>query len=116
LNGQNIQREIVLKCLLERDKADSWFAICLDLNVYARASSRDQARARLKEEIEHYLSEAYTKDQDHFADLVWRRAPVRFWFSYYVAGIKEKFFGPRAPRRSGISGYHATVPLVPARG
>jgi predicted RNase H-like HicB family nuclease len=116
MNRQNIQREIVLKCLLERDEADSWFAICLDLNVYARASSCGEARARLKEEIQHYISEAYTKDRDHFADLVWRRAPVRFWISYYVAGIKEKFFGPKAPPRSGIAGYHATVPLAPVHG
>ncbi len=115
MNRQNMQREIVLKCLLEKDEIDSWFAICLDLNVYARAPTSSQARNRLEEEIGHYISEAYTKDRDHFADLVWRRAPLRFWVSYYVAWI-SKFFGPRAPLRNGIAGYYAKIPLAPVHG
>lgn len=107
-----ITDSIILRCLAEQDEPDSWFAICLDLNVYARAPTYEQARTRLYQEIDQYLQEAYTVDHEHFSDLVPRRAPLRFWFRYGVGSLLHggaSLFG--AARR-----FKKTVPLIPAPG
>lgn len=107
-----MQPEIVLRCLLEHDEPDSWFAICLDLNVFARAATAGQARTRLHQEISRYLDEAYTVDREHFADLVPRRAPLRFWLRFYLAVLQERL----GPKPRGAEGFRETVPLAPAHG
>ncbi len=109
-----MQPNLELRCLLERDEPDSWFAICLDLNVYARAQTRREARERLLEEILCYLQEAYAVDRSHFSDLVPRRAPLPFWVKYYVAKTLKPLLGSRSVRRG--SGFRERVPLMPAHG
>lgn len=108
-----MQREVVLRCLLEQDEPDSWFAICLDLNVYARAGNAGQARACLHREIASYLEQAYTSDRENFADLVPRRAPLRFWARFYLAVLQDRIGGPKS---ANAEGFRETVPLVPAHG
>lgn len=72
---------VVLRCYAERDD-DSWFAICLDLNIYARGDTFDAARVDLMNQTKQYIQEAVTVDYEHFHDLIPRRAPARFWLKY----------------------------------
>ena len=75
--------DLVLRCYGEREDDGSWFAICLDLNIYARGKSAEEVKARLRTFIGEYLTEAVTKDREHFSDLVPRSAPFFFWWRYF---------------------------------
>lgn len=60
--------------------------MCLDLNLYARGDSLDEARQKLHGFIYHYVESALTKDREYAADLLPRRAPFGFWAQYYCFG------------------------------
>lgn len=76
--------ELILRCYAEQD-GGSWFAMCLDLNLYARGDSFEDARASLHAIIADYVYEALTKDSAHAEELLNRRAPLNFWLRYYCA-------------------------------
>ena len=67
-----------LRCYAEREEDGSWFALCLDLNLYSRGDSFDEAKAKLDRLVGGYLKEALTKDKEHFHALVPRHAPRYF--------------------------------------
>jgi len=75
--------DLVLRGYIERDSDGSWFAICLELNLYARAGSAGEAREKLVKFIHDYVFSAVTKDKEHLRDLIPRRAPLPFWLKYY---------------------------------
>lgn len=102
-------KSLVFKCYVERDESDSWFAMCVDLNLYARAASMQLARERLHDEIKTYVAQAYTVDREHFADLIPRRAPLRFWLKYYSGKALGNVTSRRPTQR-----FNETVPLEPA--
>lgn len=77
--------ELVLRCYAEPDPDGTWFAICLDLNLYARGDSYDEARTKLTQVTVAYLHEALERDVQYFEDLVPRRAPWIFWLRYLWA-------------------------------
>ena len=56
---------LVLRGFAERDEDGSWFAICLDLNLYARGDSFEEAKDKLQRLIRTYLTEAVTVDADY---------------------------------------------------
>ena len=85
--------QLVLRCLAERDRPDSWFAICIDLNVYARGASLRDARKQLHAEINQYLLEAFTVDKDHFLDLIPRPAPLIFRLKYGLCKLLRRHTG-----------------------
>ena len=88
--------QLVMRCYAEND-GDSWFAICLDLNVYARADSFEEARARLEDRVSEYVNEALTIDAAHAATLLNRRAPVEFWLKFYFWSAVQWFRRPSRP-------------------
>lgn len=61
---------------------DSYFAICLDLNIYARGDSPNEATERCFEFVCEYINEAVNEDAEYIADLLPRRAPLRFWLRF----------------------------------
>lgn len=66
---------------------DSYFSICLDMNVYARGDSPDEAEDKCLQFVCEYLNEAFDEDKESFSDLVPRRAPVGFWMRYRLMRI-----------------------------
>ena len=60
----------------------SFFAICLDLNIYARGKSVEEAVDRCFQFICDYINEAVSDDAEHIVDLIPRRAPLKFWVRY----------------------------------
>ncbi len=77
--------QLVLRCLAERDKDQSWFVICLDLNLYARDDTFEQAKTKLGQLISEYIREALTTDAQYAEGLLLRPAPLYFWAKYAVA-------------------------------
>lgn len=75
--------QLRLRCYAELDHDGTWFVMCIDLNLYARADSYHDARKKLHAIIVEYIQEALTVDSQHIADLVPRRAPVSFVLRYY---------------------------------
>lgn len=71
-------QDLVLRCYAERERDGTWFTICIDLNLYARGDSMEEAREKLHAFILRYIREAFEEDRAHFFDLVPRRAPLYF--------------------------------------
>lgn len=101
--------DLILRCLAMRDDDASWFAICLDLNLYARADSFDEVKAKLNAFIREYLQEALTVDADHIGDLIPRRAPLYFWLLYFAAWCKHSLH-----RATQAKKFTLHLPVVPA--
>lgn len=100
--------KLVLRCYAEKD-GGSWFVICLDLNLYARADTFDEARDKLGKLISGYLKDAVTKDAEFISDLVPRPAPFYFWFKYFCTWCMVKLHQARTQRR-----FSMPLPMVPA--
>lgn len=75
-------RNLILRCFAEQDQDETWFVICLDLNLYARADTLQEAKYKLNRLISCYLNEAVVKDAEYIGDLIPRRAPLHFWLRY----------------------------------
>lgn len=76
-------RDLILRCFVQKESDGTWFAMCLDLNLYARGDSLMEARGKLHQFIRHYVSSALSKDKEFIGDLIPRRAPLGFWLKYY---------------------------------
>jgi hypothetical protein len=71
---------------------DSYFSICLDLNIYARGDTVEQATERLFAFVREYLNEALTDDKEHAVDLIPRRAPLYFWLRYRLLQLEYQIW------------------------
>ncbi|TAN53896.1 MAG: DUF1902 domain-containing protein [Methylococcaceae bacterium] len=99
--------ELTLRCYAECERDGTWFALCLDLNLYARADTAETAKAKLHEIIRDYVTEACTVDLPYFEQLIPRRAPWIFWLHYYwYYGISLLYLRPAYH-------FHDRLPLVP---
>lgn len=109
--------QLVLRCFAEKDRDGSWFAMCIDLNLYARAGSEDEVRKQLTQIIVEYVHEAVTDDKEHVHELMLRRAPLNFVLRYYFIKLWCFFFG-RDKHDGGSDHRHIpyddVLPLVPA--
>lgn len=76
-------KELVLRCFVQKESDGTWFAMCLDLNLYARGASLQEARDKLRGFVRHYVAAALGKDREYVGDLIPRRAPFGFWVKYY---------------------------------
>jgi predicted RNase H-like HicB family nuclease len=101
---------LVLRGFAERDEDGSWFAICLELNLYARGDSFEEAKDKLQRLIRTYLSEAVNEDADYVDDLVPRRAPLYFWLRYATIWCLSRLHQARQQGRR----FKIPLPMVPA--
>ena len=101
-------RELLLRCYAERDEDGSWFAICLQLNLYARGDSLKEVQRELHGIISSYLKEAV--NDSHAADLIPRPAPMYFWLRYFYIWCCAKI---RDAQPDYVK-YKEVLPLVPA--
>lgn len=100
--------DLVLRCYAEREGDGSWFAMCLDLNIYARGDNFDEAKLKLSKFVSKYLREAVTKDREHIDDLVPRHAPIFFWLRYFRVWCYIKFHETREFMR-----FKMPLPMAP---
>lgn len=98
-------QNLLVRCMaLQRN--GYWVAMCIDLDLVVQASSAAQARKLLKDQIASDVTDAVGVDGEHAADLLHRKAPLRYRAMYY--GIKLV----NASKRS--RSYEAAMPMVPA--
>ena len=77
------RKQLHLRCYAERDDDGSWFALCLDLNLYARSDTAKEVTSKLHEIVADYVNEAFNVDSAYATQLIPRRAPAYFWVRYY---------------------------------
>lgn len=77
-----------LRCFGRKDDDGTWFAMCLDLNLYARGDSVEEAQKKLHGAICDYVNDAFGDDAAYKGDLIPRRAPLSFWAEYYWLRVK----------------------------
>lgn len=111
--------DLKLRCYAERDPDGSWFAICIDLNLYARADSLRAAKRELHTIIGEYVREAFGEDREHFHALMFhRKAPLSFVLKYYAIYFACKVLPKVLPRKRGDNHhrhfpYDDNLPVVP---
>ena len=105
----------MLRGYIERDTDGSWFAICIDINIYARADSAKEAKKKLDRYVNEYIEEACGTDREHVHDLVPRPAPLRFVLKYHVyriiSQIQKKLH--QSPSEQDHLPFRRRMPLAP---
>lgn len=103
--------DLLLRCFAVRE-GDQWVAMCVDLSLAAQADTLDEAKAKLKEQVGHYLADALIgPDREHAAYLLKRRAPVRIWVAYWMTYLKALFSHHKERLRAMT--FSEAVPLSP---
>ena len=81
------QNQLRLRCYAEQQAPQLWVAICIDLCLAAQGETCAEARAKLDQQMDQYVEEAFTVDRDHFDQLIPRKAPLRQRVKYYLAHL-----------------------------
>ena len=75
---------LVVRCYAEQLDGQ-WQAFCLDLSLAAQADSYDEAKAKLLSMIGEYVHDAVSgEDKEFAAELLSRKAPLRYWAKFYA--------------------------------
>lgn len=82
-------KDLILRCYA-RKTDDQWVAVCIDLCLAAQASSFQEAKKLLSEQITDYVEEALTVDQEFAAELLSRKAPLSQRFEYFLILASHK--------------------------
>lgn len=93
-------RKIVLRCYAERESDGAWFAMCLDLNLYARGDTAEEAQSKLHQIIVDHVEAVIQMPEEEQPALLSRPAPLRFRLRYAYLLLKATLgavFHPRPP-------------------
>lgn len=76
--------EITLRCMAE-GRADSWLAVCVDLDIAVQGKSFSEVRESLAKAVDMYLDRVAELPSDEQQQLIDRRSPwyVRAKFELY---------------------------------
>ncbi|KAB8198572.1 DUF1902 domain-containing protein [Lysobacter maris] len=103
--------QLILRCYAER-KGDQWQAFCLEFSLAAQGDSLNEARAKLDEQIREYVHDSLVgKDRLHAAQLLSRKAPLRFYLRYAYISAVLKLRGHDTRKKAR---FKEAMPLVPA--
>lgn len=75
--------DLNLRCYANKEKNKSWYAICIDLNLFAQGNDLEEVRTKLQRMIADYTAEAFAIDSNYFEDLIPRKASIYFMIRYY---------------------------------
>ena len=75
--------DLTLRCYAKQAKDNSWYAVCIDLNLVASGDNCQEARKKLHEQIQDYIEDALTVDSEYADQLIPRKAPLYFQIEYY---------------------------------
>ena len=78
-------KQLILRCYAKQE-AGLWVAICLDFTLAVQAETLPDAKRKLEEQIEFYVSEALN-DKEFGGQLLSRSAPLSSWLEYYFIGL-----------------------------
>lgn len=101
--------ELMIRCLAMRE-GDQWVAICLPFDLAAQADTLPAVKQALRSQILSYLTDALVgQDRPKAGYLLGRRAPLRYWCMYWIAGAARWLHTTVACRA-----FRTPVPLAPA--
>jgi hypothetical protein len=96
--------DLVLRCIALQ-RSQHWVAMCIDLDLVVQADTASQARKLLREQMNSYVADAVTIDNEHAADLLERKAPLRYILLYHFIKLMH------TTRRK--QSFETALPLVP---
>src|SRR3989338_6400149 len=102
-------KDLILRCYAAKEADGSWYAICLDLNLFAQADSLQDVKIKLHSMLKEYIAEAVTVDKEYAGALLRRKAPFSFFARYYFVYILNLFHTFK-----NIRTFNDPLPLVPA--
>lgn len=104
--------DLIVRCYAEQEKDGTWFAMCIDLNLYACGDSDSEAKRKLHGFIRNYVNEALTVDSEYIESLIPRPAPIGFRIKYHMISLICLF---RLMARTCTSNkFKEHLPVVPA--
>lgn len=104
--------DLIVRCYAEQEKDGSWFAMCIDLNLYACGNTDQEAIGKLHNFVKDYVSEALTVDAEYIENLVPRPAPIGFRVKYHMISMLCRF--QRAAKKCTSIKFKDHLPVVPA--
>jgi predicted RNase H-like HicB family nuclease len=100
--------QLILRCMASR-QANQWVAICLDFDLVAQGDTLEEAKCKLEGQIQEYVHDALTGEDQAFADqLLNRKSPWHVWVHYYWLRLMATFF----QRRDDLP-FTENIPLAP---
>lgn len=102
-------KDLLLRAYVKQD-GNVWYACCLEYTLAVQASTCDEAKRKLVEQIKQYVTDALTgEDIDHAHKLLTRRAPPSEWIMYYWILFSNKLLHIG----HGLFAFRPSVPLIP---
>lgn len=100
--------DLLIRCIALRENGQ-WVAICLPFDLAAQGATVDEVKVKMREQINNYLQDALVgQDRKHAADLLNRRAPLKYWALYWVASAVG-----RLRKHADLIRFRTPVPLAP---
>lgn len=101
--------DLILHCL-GRKEGDQWIVMSLEFSLAAQAETLEQAQHLLHSQITEYLTDALVgQDREHAAELLSRRAPLKYWVIYWVARCIRNIGNHKI-----VKTFREPMPLAPA--
>jgi hypothetical protein len=77
--------KLVLRCYGYHFGNNPFVGVCVDLNIAVQADSIIELKKKMNSAIASYIETVLdTEDTSSIGSLIYRRAPVRDWSSYYL--------------------------------
>lgn len=101
--------DLMIRCLAVRE-GKQWVGICLPFDLAAQADTLPEMKAKMDEQIRHYLQDALAgQDRAHAGYLITRRAPLKYWLIYAFATVLD-----HGRKAANFRHFRTPVPLAPA--
>lgn len=108
-------RQLLLRCYAERN-GDLWVAYCLDFTLACQGDTLKEVKAKLDAQIRDYVYDALVgEDREHAEYLLTRRAPARYWLTYwYIRAVGVIARALHLARQPSARPFHEVMPVAPA--
>jgi hypothetical protein len=83
-------KQLILRCYAKQEKG-LWVAVCLGFTLAVQAETLPDAKRKLEEQIELYVSEALN-DKEYGSQLLSKSAPLSSWLEYYFIGLMSSVY------------------------
>ena len=99
---------LLIRCIALRE-GDQWVAVCLPYSLCAQASTLEEAKNKLHDQIHEYLYDALCgQDRRHASSLLARSAPLTYWAMYFFARVLGKIM-----LKNRVRMFQVCMPIAP---
>ncbi|MBS1169543.1 MAG: hypothetical protein H6R01_461 [Burkholderiaceae bacterium] len=102
---------LILKIYGEKVEGQ-WVLVCLDFSLASQADTLEEAKKNLEDQIKEYVFDALIgEDREHARELMFRRAPIKYYIKWWCGALKARIFGKGD---NGQSSFCEPIPMAPA--